>query len=79
VRRDLGQEFFARSAHDVAPELIGATLVVNGVGGRIVEVEAYDREDPASHASVARRHGIVPCSARLGMHMSTAPTGFTGA
>jgi DNA-3-methyladenine glycosylase len=49
VRRDLGQEFFARSVHDVAPELIGATLVVNGVGGRIVEVEAYDREDPASH------------------------------
>jgi DNA-3-methyladenine glycosylase len=45
----LGPEFFARSVHDVAPELIGATLVVNGVGGRIVEVEAYDREDPASH------------------------------
>jgi DNA-3-methyladenine glycosylase len=45
----LGQEFFARSVHEVAPELIGATLVVNGVGGRIVEVEAYDREDPASH------------------------------
>ena len=42
-------EFFARSVHDVAPELIGATLMVNGVGGRIVEVEAYDREDPASH------------------------------
>jgi DNA-3-methyladenine glycosylase len=45
----LGKEFFARSVHDVAPELIGTTLVVNGVGGRIVEVEAYDREDPASH------------------------------
>jgi DNA-3-methyladenine glycosylase len=36
--------------HDVAPELIGATLLVDGVGGRIVEVEAYDHEDPASHA-----------------------------
>jgi DNA-3-methyladenine glycosylase len=40
---------FARSVHEVAPELIGATLLVDGVGGRIVEVEAYDREDPASH------------------------------
>jgi DNA-3-methyladenine glycosylase len=39
-----------RSVHEVAPELIGATLLVDGVGGRIVEVEAYDREDPASHA-----------------------------
>jgi DNA-3-methyladenine glycosylase len=29
--------------------LIGATLLVGGVGGRIVEVEAYDSEDPAAH------------------------------
>jgi DNA-3-methyladenine glycosylase len=41
---------FSRSVHEIAPELIGATLLVDGVGGRIVEVEAYDREDPASHA-----------------------------
>ena len=40
---------FDRSVHEVAPDLIGATLLVDGVGGRIVEVEAYDREDPASH------------------------------
>jgi DNA-3-methyladenine glycosylase len=48
-RETLGAEFFARSVHDVAPELIGATLLVDGVGGPIVEAEAYDREDPASH------------------------------
>ena len=35
--------------HEVAPELIGATLLVAGAGGVIVEVEAYDQEDPASH------------------------------
>jgi DNA-3-methyladenine glycosylase len=35
--------------HDVAPELIGVTMLVNGVGGPIVEVEAYDGEDPAAH------------------------------
>jgi DNA-3-methyladenine glycosylase len=46
----LGADFFARSVHDVAPELIGATLLVGGVGGTIVEVEAYDADDPASHA-----------------------------
>jgi DNA-3-methyladenine glycosylase len=40
---------FGRSVHEIAPELIGATLLVDGVGGRIVEVEAYDQEDPASH------------------------------
>jgi DNA-3-methyladenine glycosylase len=43
-------EFFARSVHEVAPELIGATLLVDGVGGRIVELEAYDRTDPAAHS-----------------------------
>jgi len=48
--RKLGLDFFARSVHEVAPELIGVTLLVDGVGGRIVEVEAYDRDDPASHA-----------------------------
>jgi DNA-3-methyladenine glycosylase len=45
----LGREFFARNVHDVAPELIGCTLLVDGVGGPIVEAEAYDQEDPASH------------------------------
>jgi DNA-3-methyladenine glycosylase len=45
----LGRDFFARSVHEVAPDLIGATLLVDGVGGTIVEVEAYDHEDPAAH------------------------------
>jgi DNA-3-methyladenine glycosylase len=45
----LTREFFARSVHDAAPALIGATLLVDGVGGMIVEVEAYDQDDPASH------------------------------
>jgi DNA-3-methyladenine glycosylase len=45
----LGRDFFARSVHDVAPALIGCTLLVDCVGGPIVEVEAYDHEDPASH------------------------------
>jgi DNA-3-methyladenine glycosylase len=43
------REFFARSVHDVAPELIGAVLLLDGVGGTMVEVEAYDHEDPAAH------------------------------
>jgi DNA-3-methyladenine glycosylase len=47
--RPLGRDFFARSVHDVAPDLVGCTLLVDGVGGSIVEVEAYDHEDPASH------------------------------
>ena len=46
----LTRDFFDRSVHEVAPQLLGATLLVDGVGGRIVEVEAYDETDPASHA-----------------------------
>ena len=45
----LRRDFFARSVHDVAPQLVGVTMLVDGVGGRIVEVEAYDHEDPAAH------------------------------
>lgn len=41
---------FEEPSHLVARQLIGVTLLVDGVGGRIVETEAYDREDPASHA-----------------------------
>ena len=46
----LTREFFARSVHEVAPELIGVTLLVNGVGGPIVEAEAYESAvDPSAH------------------------------
>src|SRR5581483_7478912 len=43
------RSFFARDVHEVAPELVGTELYVAGVGGTIVEVEAYDHEDPAAH------------------------------
>jgi DNA-3-methyladenine glycosylase len=45
----LNRDFFARSVHEVAPDLIGVALLFDGVGGLIVEVEAYDHEDPAAH------------------------------
>jgi DNA-3-methyladenine glycosylase len=45
----IDRAFFDRSVHEVAPELLGVTLLVDGVGGRIVEVEAYDHADPAAH------------------------------
>jgi DNA-3-methyladenine glycosylase len=48
--RRLTRGFFDRSVHAVAPELIGATLLVDGIGGVIVEVEAYHHTDPAAHS-----------------------------
>jgi DNA-3-methyladenine glycosylase len=48
--RQLARGFFARSVHEVAPELIGATFLVDGIGGPIVEVEAYHHSDPAAHS-----------------------------
>jgi DNA-3-methyladenine glycosylase len=50
----LRRAFFDRSVHAVAPELIGATLLVNGVGGRIAEVEAYHHTDPAAHSYIGK-------------------------
>jgi DNA-3-methyladenine glycosylase len=46
----LGAEFFARSVHEVAAELVGCALLFGGVGGVIVETESYEAEDPACHA-----------------------------
>jgi DNA-3-methyladenine glycosylase len=52
----LGADFFDRSVHDVARDLIGCELEFDGVGGVIVEAESYERDDPACHAYV----GLTP-------------------
>ena len=54
--KGLGPEFFERSVHEIAPELVGATLLFGDRGGVIVETEAYDQDDPACHAHV----GLTP-------------------
>jgi DNA-3-methyladenine glycosylase len=50
----LGREFYARSVHEVARDLVGCTLMVGDCGGVIVETESYERDDPACHAYVGR-------------------------
>lgn len=55
MKRTLSPRYFGRHANDVAPALIGVMLLVRGVGGRIVETESYDPEDPASHTYLYRR------------------------
>jgi DNA-3-methyladenine glycosylase len=46
----LKRGFFDRDVREVAPDLIGATMLVDGVGGIIVEVEAYHHTEPAAHS-----------------------------
>jgi DNA-3-methyladenine glycosylase len=48
--RDQFDKFWNRPADRVAPELIGFDFSVDGVGGIIVETEAYAADDPASHS-----------------------------
>jgi DNA-3-methyladenine glycosylase len=48
--KPIKRSFFAHNVLDVAPDLIGATLLVDGVGGVIVEVEAYHHTEPAAHS-----------------------------
>ena len=73
----LDRDFFARSVHEVAPDLIGVTLLVDGVGGPIVEVEAYDHEDPAAHGyggqDRAQRLDVRAARARLRLPLVRHP------
>jgi DNA-3-methyladenine glycosylase len=46
----LGREFYARSVHDVARDLIGCVVRHGETAGRIVETESYHMEEPACHA-----------------------------
>jgi DNA-3-methyladenine glycosylase len=64
----LKRAFFARSVHEVAPDLIGVTLLFNGVGGIIIEVEAYHHTEPAAHSY----RGMTPRNAVM-----FGPPGFT--
>jgi DNA-3-methyladenine glycosylase len=57
----LDPDFFDRSVHEVARDLIGCGLRFNGAGGVIVETESYERDDPACHAYV----GLTPRTATL--------------
>jgi DNA-3-methyladenine glycosylase len=46
----LGEEFYARSVHEVASDLIGCVVRHGETAGRIVETESYHMEEPACHA-----------------------------
>jgi DNA-3-methyladenine glycosylase len=50
----VNREFFDRSVHEVARDLIGCTLAIGKTAGIIVETEAYEASDPACHAYVGR-------------------------
>src|SRR5258707_10005651 len=73
-RQRLTQRFFARSVHEVAPDLIGATFFVDGVGGLIVEVEAYHHTDPAAHSyggPTAPHSGLLRAPRDVSVHRSS--------
>jgi len=88
----LTRTFFEGSADEVAKNLIGVSIFVNGIGGAIVETEAYDEGDPASHCSdgeptalnesmfLAGGHAYV-CPGRhmLNLNLTCGPRGFGSA
>jgi DNA-3-methyladenine glycosylase len=45
-----GRDFYARSVHEVARDLIGCVVRHGETAGRIVETESYHMEEPACHA-----------------------------
>ena len=56
----LDADFFDRSVHAVARDLIGCALLFDAVGGVIVEAESYERDDPACHAHVGLTDRTAP-------------------
>ena len=49
-------EFYDRSVHEVARDLVGCIVRHGGASGRIVDTESYHEEEPACHAFV----GLTP-------------------
>lgn len=72
-RQSLPSNFFDRDALEVARSLIGVTLLVDGIGGMIVETEAYDETDPASHCFEKWRSAINDSMYLSGGHAYVCP------
>ncbi|MGY3467320.1 3-methyladenine DNA glycosylase Mpg [Bradyrhizobium sp. LM6.11] len=78
--KPLKRAFFGRNVREVAHDLIGATMLVDGVGGIIIEVEAYHHTEPAAHSySGPTPRNQVMFGPRPVLPMSTAPTASIGA
>lgn len=84
----LARPFFERDALEVAPDLLNKVLHAGDVSGRIVEVEAYRADDPASHAfrgRTARNASMFAAGGTLYVYLSygihhcaNVVTGFVG-